>query len=220
MFTTQPVFPDLTPPNSDTINLDTFPLFRHDGGSDQRGGDSGNANPLGGTFGWDMVSLGMQEEFPPEDLTNKLYCPVQGRANGRTEIYFEKAHPMLPFLHRARFLAGLHLPPSLGAPVTLRYAVWALGAAHADDLTLRGYKEVLYIRARRSLNELLETTLDSLKPHRITTLQAIVLITTYEFLHANFGHAWMNCGRAGRMSVYFNLLKNGRTAFVLQADPC
>ena len=77
MFTTQPVFPDLTPPNSDTINLDTFPLFRHDGSSDQRGGGSGNANPLGGTFGWDMVSLGMQEEFPPEDLTNKLYCPVK-----------------------------------------------------------------------------------------------------------------------------------------------
>jgi len=114
---------------------------------------------------------------------------------------------MLPFLHRARFMAALHLPTTLGVPAPLRYIVWALGAASSDDLNLRAYKEVLYTRARRSLNDLLETTLDSLKPHRISTLQAIILVTMYEFIHANFGQAWMNCGRAGRMGVYFNLMR-------------
>jgi hypothetical protein len=57
------------------------------------------------------------------------------------------------------------------------------------------------------MTDLLETSLDSLKPHRISTLQTLVLLCTYEFLHANFGHAWMNCGRAARMSVYFNLMR-------------
>ena len=57
------------------------------------------------------------------------------------------------------------------------------------------------------MNDLLDTSLDSLKPHRISTLQTIVILSTYEFLHANFGHAWMNCGRAARMSVYFNLTR-------------
>jgi hypothetical protein len=125
----------------------------------------------------------------------------------RVEIYFEKSHPMLPFLHRARFMASLHLPPSIGAPVCLRYAVWALAASTCHDQTLRAYKDVFYTRARRSLTETLETTLDSLKPHRISTLQTLVLLSTYEFLHANFGHAWMNCGKAARMSVYFNLMR-------------
>ncbi len=125
----------------------------------------------------------------------------------RTEMYFNKAHPMLPFLHRARFMASLQLPPSIGAPVCLRYAVWALAASTSHDQTLRAYKDVFYTRARRSLTETLETTLDSLKPHRISTLQTLVLLTTYEFLHANFGHAWMNCGKAARMSVYFNLMR-------------
>jgi hypothetical protein len=114
---------------------------------------------------------------------------------------------MFPFLHQARFRVGLTLPPSIGVPVPLRYAVWALGAANSVDLDIRNYKEVLYTRARRTLNDLLDTTLDSLKPHRITTLQALILLTTYEFLHANFGHAWMNCGRASRMCVYFNLMR-------------
>jgi hypothetical protein len=104
-------------------------------------------------------------------------------------------------------MASLQLPPSIGAPVCLRYAVWALGAASADDQTLRSYKDIFYTRGRRALTDLLEITLDSLKPHRISTLQTLVALSTYEFLHAIFGHAWMNCGKAARMSVYFNLMR-------------
>jgi Fungal specific transcription factor domain len=124
----------------------------------------------------------------------------------RVENYFAKCHPMLPFLHRARFLASLQLPPNIGIPVCLRYAVWALGAQASDDQSLRAHRDVLYSRARKTTTDLLESTLDSLKPHRISTLQALVLLATYEFMNAIFGHAWMNCGRASRMSVYFNLM--------------
>lgn len=104
-------------------------------------------------------------------------------------------------------MASLRLPPNIGAPVALRYAVWALGAQGADDQKLRSYKDVFYTRARRSITDLLDKTLDSLKPHRISTLQTLILLATYEFMHAIFGHAWMNCGRAARMCVYFNLMR-------------
>jgi len=104
-------------------------------------------------------------------------------------------------------MASLQLPPSIGAPVPLRYIVWALGASVAGDKSLRAYKDVFYTRARRSLNDLLETSLDTLKPHRISTLQTLVLLATYEFLHGIFGHAWMNCGRSTRMCIYFNLMR-------------
>ena len=104
-------------------------------------------------------------------------------------------------------MASCQLPPNIGAAVSLRYIVWALGASVSLDQTLRSYKEIFYTRARRGLNDLLDTTLDSYKPHRISTLQTLILLSTYEFLHANFGHAWMNCGRAARLSVYFNLTR-------------
>jgi hypothetical protein len=32
------------------------------------------------------------------------------------------------------------------------------------------------------------------------------VLCTFEFLHAILGHAWLNCGKAARMSVYLNLM--------------
>jgi hypothetical protein len=72
MFTTQPMFPDLTPPEN-TIDLNTFPLFAHDANPDNSTRqDPAASDPLLGSWAWDMVSLGMQEEFPPEEITNRL----------------------------------------------------------------------------------------------------------------------------------------------------
>jgi hypothetical protein len=70
MFTTQPIFPDLTPPEN--IDLNTFPLFAHDANPDQNGQDTSASDPLSGSWAWDMVSLGIQEELPPEEITNRL----------------------------------------------------------------------------------------------------------------------------------------------------
>jgi hypothetical protein len=74
MFSTQPIFADLTPPDTNTLNLNTFPLFSSDSSpSNQNVQGSNTSNHLESQWAWDMVSLGMQEELPPEDLTNKLY---------------------------------------------------------------------------------------------------------------------------------------------------
>lgn len=72
LFSTQPMFPDLTPPDNN-INLSTFPLFAHDPSPGNSNAPDVPSNPLETQWAWDLVSLGMQEELPPEELTNKLY---------------------------------------------------------------------------------------------------------------------------------------------------
>ena len=71
VFSTQPMFPDLTPPDTNT-NLNSFPLFAHDPSPNKQTAQTG-PNPLENQWAWDLVSLGMQEELPPQEITNKLY---------------------------------------------------------------------------------------------------------------------------------------------------
>jgi hypothetical protein len=72
VFSTQPMFPDLTPPDNNNINLNTFSLFAHDPSPNNQNAQD-TSNPLESQWAWDLVSLGMQEELPPEEITNKLY---------------------------------------------------------------------------------------------------------------------------------------------------
>jgi hypothetical protein len=73
LFSAQQMFADLTPPDSTNLNLGAFPLFNNDPSpATQSLPDPTISNPLDGQWAWDLVSLGMQEELPPEDLTNKL----------------------------------------------------------------------------------------------------------------------------------------------------
>lgn len=74
LFSTQPMFSGLTPPdNNNNINMDTFPLFPHDPSPGNQKSQDVPSNPLDTQWAWDLVSLGMQEELPPEEITNKLY---------------------------------------------------------------------------------------------------------------------------------------------------
>jgi len=64
-----PMFPDLTPTDNN-INMNTFPLFSHDPTPSNQ--NIPEANPLASQWAWDLVSLGIQEELPPENVTNRL----------------------------------------------------------------------------------------------------------------------------------------------------
>jgi hypothetical protein len=54
---------------------------------------------------------------------------------------------MLPILHKYRYLSNVNLPPSIGIPVCLRYAVWALAASSSPKYS--NHQEVFYQRARK-----------------------------------------------------------------------
>lgn len=73
IFSAQQMFPDLTPPDSTNMNnLGAFPLFANDPSPAAQIPQESTSNPLDGQWAWDMISLGIQEELPPEELTNKL----------------------------------------------------------------------------------------------------------------------------------------------------
>ncbi|GAB1203987.1 hypothetical protein APSETT445_002635 [Aspergillus pseudonomiae] len=55
-----------------------------------------------GNFGWDMISLGLEEPLPDREIIDEL-----------NNIYFEKIHPYMPILHRPRHLAAMDLAPSM-----------------------------------------------------------------------------------------------------------
>lgn len=72
LFSTQPMFPDITPAEN-ILNLNTYPLFNDL--SPTQNAPEPPSNPLENQWAWDVVSLGLNEELPPEDLTDKLYPP-------------------------------------------------------------------------------------------------------------------------------------------------
>jgi hypothetical protein len=73
LFQAQQMLGDLTPPDSTNMNLTAFPLFSNDPSPGvQSVPESGSSNPLDAQWAWDMVALGMAEELPPDELTNKL----------------------------------------------------------------------------------------------------------------------------------------------------
>ena len=66
------MFPDLTSPDNSNMNLNTFPLFAHDPSPANENVHDAPSNPFDTQWAWDLVSLGIQEELPPEEITNKL----------------------------------------------------------------------------------------------------------------------------------------------------
>ena len=103
MFTSQPLFPDLTPPEN-SLDLNNFPLFSNDISPQNQ--TIPESDPLEGSWAWDLVSLGMQEELPPEDLTNKLFAPTMTFLM-KIEQKFTSKNPILCF----HFSIGLDLWP-------------------------------------------------------------------------------------------------------------
>jgi hypothetical protein len=76
LFSAQPMFADIPPSEAD-INLTAFPLFSHDPSPGNQNAQTENtSNPLESQWAWDLVSLGIQEELPPEEITNRAYSSL------------------------------------------------------------------------------------------------------------------------------------------------
>ena len=111
-------------------------------------------------------------------------------------------HSIIPMIDRQRFNAALRAPQVKYALHGLSHAVAMVGAALSDgncDLVC-----VCYGHARRFLEEAEReepgpTFLD------IHALQALVLITWYEFKQRHFARAWMSLGRAVRLGKLLGL---------------
>jgi hypothetical protein len=165
-----------TNPGFDATSMDMMPDLTMTGADD---------------FSWELLSLGLDEPLPLQDIIDDM-----------NQIYFEKIHPSLPMIHRARFLASMDLAPHMRPPVCLRYAMWT----QACSVTPR-YSQLqdhFYARARKYAEA------DEMRGHgeMIITLahaQAWALLAAFEFKMMYFPRAWMSCGRSTRLTQMMGL---------------
>ena len=142
-------------------------------------------------FSWEMISLGLDEPLPNQDVVDEL-----------NQLYFDKIHPTNPMLNRARYFGAMHFAPHQRPPLALRYAMWAFAAGVSDRYA--ELAEPFYQRSRRYLQQ------DEMKGvgEAMVTLQHCqtwVLLAGYEFKAMYFPRAWMSSGRASRMALMMDL---------------
>ncbi|TGO07359.1 hypothetical protein BTUL_0288g00080 [Botrytis tulipae] len=147
--------------------------------------------PIGDYFSQDVISLGLQEPLPPDNLMDELF-----------QIYFEKFHPTLPMIHKGRFYAALNMPTNHKPPVALRYSMMTIAASLSDNY--QGYAEIFYERARRYA-EITEMKGQGEGLMCISAVQTWSLISNYEATNAYFGRAWMSTGRCSRLCHMLSL---------------
>ncbi|KAI7237583.1 hypothetical protein KC330_g3050 [Hortaea werneckii] len=187
---------DILPQNfiNDT---DTFEPMSQDQYVDTSFGGMGSANNNNPemaseeSFPWEMISLGLDEPMPPQDVIDEL-----------NQAYFDKIHATLPMIHRPRYYASLDLAPHMRPPVCLRYAMWASAAAVTDKY--QDLQQHFYARARKYIQQ------DEMKGHgesmiSVAHCQTWVILATYEFKLMYFPRAWMSAGRACRMGLMMGL---------------
>ncbi|KAL4892167.1 fungal-specific transcription factor domain-containing protein [Aspergillus ambiguus] len=144
-----------------------------------------------GTFGWDMISLGLEEPLPTREVIDEL-----------NHIYFEKIHPSQPFIHRPRHMASMDLTPNIRPPVCLQYMTWCHAASVSEKYSnLHG---LFYQRARKYAE------LDEMKGlgEGVVSLahcQTWLLISSYEFRMMFFPRAWLSGGKASRLALMLGL---------------
>lgn len=120
----------------------------------------------------------------------------------RNEIYFEKVHPSLPMIQKARFLASMDLAPHLRPPACLRYAIWANACAITPKYSAS--TPHFYERARKyaELDEMRGLGESMIS---VSHCQAWTLLACFEFKHMYFPRAWMSVGRAARLAQMMGL---------------
>ncbi|KAJ9234881.1 transcriptional regulator family: Fungal Specific TF [Paecilomyces variotii] len=154
-------------------------------------GLAGENMGFNGDFSWEMISLGLEEPLPAQDVIDELH-----------QIYFDKVHPSSPIIHRPRYLAAMNLAPHTRPPVCLRYIMWCHAASVSSKYSF--LQEHFYQRARKYAEA------DEMKGQgeAITTVaysQAWSLIAAYEFKMLFFPRAWASAGKASRLSLMTGL---------------
>ncbi|KAL3476336.1 fungal-specific transcription factor domain-containing protein [Aspergillus californicus] len=142
-------------------------------------------------FGWDMISLGLEEPFPAREVIIEL-----------NQIYFDKTHAFVPIIHRPRFMAAMDFAPNSRPPACLQYIVWAHAAAVSDKYA--NLHALFYQRARKYAD------LDQMKGlgENILSLshcQTWLLIACYEYKMMFFPRAWLSTGTAARLAIMLGL---------------
>ncbi|KAJ5972194.1 uncharacterized protein N7479_002112 [Penicillium vulpinum] len=150
-----------------------------------------SSTPGGGNTQWDLISLGLEEPLPSQDVIDELEA-----------LFFEKIYPIMPIIHRPRYFAALTLAPNMRPPICLRYIMWCNAASVSDKYFF--LHNHFYQRARKYAE------VDEMKGfgENIVSLahcQTWIFIGTYEFRMIFFPRAWLSVGKAARLALMLGL---------------
>ncbi|KAL4994906.1 fungal-specific transcription factor domain-containing protein [Aspergillus recurvatus] len=126
------------------------------------------------------------------------------------QLYFDRVHPIAPFLHQQRHLSRPETEPPLLARACLRSAMRTVAAAMSAQF--RRLADSLYVETSRVVREL--DTIERTPP--LEQIQAVLLLAHYELLRMEENRAMVTAGRC------FQLIQLARlhdTDSYTNADP-
>ncbi|CAF3602704.1 unnamed protein product [Fusarium graminearum] len=124
------------------------------------------SNDVNPSFDAQLMSLGMSEPLPPDDVMEEL-----------NNIFFQNQYRLIPIVHPGRYLQSFYGPMPRRPPMCLRYAIWALAAA--GNVKYDEYHDIFYRRSRQYMEA------DTMKGHgevfiSIQHAQTWALVAFYE----------------------------------------
>jgi hypothetical protein len=117
-------------------------------------------------------------------------------ASCRDQLYFERAHPFVPILHRWHYFSWSREATKTEAQTCLQHAMWTLAASLSAQL--QHVRESLY-SCTRSMLESLEAKDGSKDFTDIEHAQARILLLIYDFMRTNHQRGWISAGRCFRL---------------------
>ncbi|CAG8551083.1 5403_t:CDS:2 [Diversispora eburnea] len=150
---------------------------------------------IASTHNFELLKRPELTELPSQELSDHLL-----------EIYFTHVHPLLPVIYKPRFFDQLKDKDHL--PHLLLNAIYSFSARFSDRPEVRKYSndpntagDVFFDRAKA----LLDNDYDKA---RVTTIQALVILSLREYGKSNVTRAWLYAGMASRMSQELGMHRN------------
>ncbi|KAL4961116.1 transcription factor domain-containing protein [Aspergillus stella-maris] len=109
------------------------------------------------------------------------------------QLYFDRVHPVAPFLHQQRYFSRVKTEPPSLARACLRSTMRTVAAALSAQF--RRLADSLYVEASRLLRELDAT--EGVPP--LAQIQALLLLAHYELLQMEESRAMVTAGRCFRL---------------------
>ncbi|KAL2016074.1 hypothetical protein VTK56DRAFT_4281 [Thermocarpiscus australiensis] len=147
----------------------------------------------------------MPTDISPSSSSHNLPGLSSSLLHGLHDRYFDLFHPILPMISRERFEADLAEASQASSSIGVHALSWAMATLGSSSIPeLRGYVDRCYERCR-ALLELCERQDTGECLTSLSSLQALVLLTLYEFKQSNFARPWMTLGRAIRLAKMMGL---------------
>ncbi|KAI8145589.1 fungal-specific transcription factor domain-containing protein [Fennellomyces sp. T-0311] len=135
-------------------------------------------------------------ELPPKDLSRHLI-----------NLYFEHFYPVLPLFYKKRLTSSLNSPLEPISPLLLN-AIYAVASRVSSDIRVRSDPnsadtagDIFFERAKRLLDDYYDVP-------RISTVQALLLLSTHQHGTMKYVRGWLYSGMAFRMAQDLGLHRN------------